>query len=218
MTNLLFSFAEISNNLVNSLNVTLGIWYVIILNAFGVIAILCKVTEYQMRSRNIVFILAILAQILWMLYFVFYGDFISAISCIITFISTLIFSQRENHQWAKSVWWLILFLAVQVVMVVFTFKGWKDIFSALAGFLGIFAYYSVDMKKYRRTSLFYSLAWLLNSLIKLYPLALASDLFSAVSVSIGIYRYDILKRPEPEKDKKIEQEKPCEQEQNSLEQ
>lgn len=218
MNNLLFSFTEISNKLVNTLNGTLGIWYVIILNAFGVIAILCKVTEYQMRRRNIVFILAIVAQILWMLYFVFYGDFLSAISCIITFISTLIFSQRENHQWAKSVWWLILFLAVQVAMVILTFKGLKDIFSALAGFLGIFAYYCVDMKKYRITSFFYSLAWLLNSIIKFYPLALASDLFSTISVSIGIYRYDIKKQPEPEKDKKTEQDKSCEQEQNSLEQ
>lgn len=205
-------------NLVNSLNGTLGIWYVIILNAFGVIAILCKVTEYQMRRRNIVFILAILAQILWMLYFVFYGDFLSAISCTLTFTSTLIFSQREKHNWAKGVWWLIIFLVIQAVMIVFTFKSFKDVFSALAGILGIFAYYCVDMKKYRITSFFYSLAWMLNSIIKFYPLALACDLFSTISVSIGIYRYDIKKQPEPEIDKKTEQEKSCEQEQNSLEQ
>jgi hypothetical protein len=113
---------------------------------------------------------------------------------LLTFLAVLLFSQREKYKWAKSVWWLVAFLVVQGALSVFTFKGWKDIFPALAGFGGVLAYYCVDMRKYRAISFFYSLAWLLNSVLKLYLLAFISDLASVISVSVGIYRYDIRKK------------------------
>ena len=119
---------QISENLVSTLNNSLGIWYLIILNAFGVIAICCKVVEYQSKKRTFAFILAMSSQVLWVLYFLFSGDFLSAISCLITFSSVMIFTQREQHKWARSIWWLIGFLLIQMVMTVFTFKSWQDIF------------------------------------------------------------------------------------------
>ena len=186
---------QISENLVSTLNNSLGIWYLIILNAFGVIAICCKVVEYQSKKRTFAFILAMSSQVLWVLYFLFSGDFLSAISCLITFSSVMIFTQREQHKWARSIWWLIGFLLIQMVMTVFTFKSWQDIFPALAGITGVCAYYCIDMRKYRATSFFYALFWLLNSICKGYVLALISDASSLISVSIGVLRYDILKKP-----------------------
>lgn len=185
---------QISENLVSTLNKSLGIWYLIILNAFGVIAICCKVVEYQSKKRTFAFILAMASQVLWVLYFLFSGDFLSAISCLITFSSVMIFTQREQHKWARSIWWLIGFLLIQMVMTVFTFKSWQDIFPTLAGITGVFAYYCIDMRKYRATSFFYALSWLLNSICKGYVLALISDASSLISVSVGILRYDILKK------------------------
>ena len=185
---------EISNILTNSLETSLGIWYSIILNAFGVIAIACKVVEYQSKKRVSAFILAMASQLLWVSYFVLSGDFISGISCLITFGSVMIFTQREKHQWAKSVWWLVGFLIVQLGLSVLTFKGARDIFPLLAGVTGVVAYYCVDMKKYRAISFFYAMFWLLNSISKGYILALVSDSASLISVSIGIVRYDILKK------------------------
>lgn len=194
MKNFLLAITQFSNNLVNFLSNSLGIWYFIILNAFGVLAIICKVCEYQIRQRKVIFVIAMLAQVFWALYFIFNGDFVSAFASLIAFVSVSIFSQRTKHKWAKSVCWLILFLVVQVSVATITFKTWKDIFSLTAGVLGVFTYYCIDLKKYRILSLFYSLAWLFNSIFKIYPVALASDVFSTISVSIGILRYDILKR------------------------
>jgi hypothetical protein len=198
MSNLLLSVTQFSDNLVSILSNSLGIWYLIILNAFGVIAICCKVCEYQLRGRKTIFLLAMSSQTLWVLYFVCQGDFISAIASGISFVSVLIFSQREKHAWARSVLWLIFFLALQGALTVFTFKTWRDLFALSAGVLGVFAYYTLDLKKYRFLSLFYALSWLCNSIFKMYPIALASDAFSTISVSIGIYRYDIKKQKSTE--------------------
>lgn len=194
MNNLLLSASETSAKFVSALTGFLGNWYVIIFNAFGVIAIIGKMLEYQSKKRNVAFIIAMCAQVSWLAYFLFSGDFVSVISCIMSFLSVLIFSQRKNHAWAKSVWWLVGFLVLQTVLCVFTFKNWKDIFVIGAGFSGVFAYYCVDMRKYRTISFFFASFWLLNSIMKLYVLALISDAISVISVSIGKYRYDIRKK------------------------
>ena len=199
MYNLLFSFVEISNKLVSILDNSLGIWYLIILNAFGVIAILCKVCEYQFRGRNTIFLFAMFALILWVLYFVFQGDFVSAIANIISFTSVFIFSKREKCKWARSVWWLILFVAIQCLLSAFAFKSWKDLFAFAAGVVGVFAYFCIDLKKYRFLSFFYAVAWLGNSLFKMYPVALCCDVFSTISVTLAIIRYDIKGIPEENK-------------------
>ena len=200
MNNLLLSVQSFSDNLVSILGNSLGIWYLIILNAFGVIAIGCKVCEYQSKKRSFAFMLANLSQMLWTAYFIFSGDFVSAISCVITFSAVMLFKQRDRHKWAKSVWWLVLFLAIQGTLSFFTYKSWKDIFVILAGVTGVMAYFCVDMRKYRILSFFYASFWLLNSIMKIYLLALISDLASVVSVSIGIFRYDILKSKSKEKE------------------
>ena len=64
----------------------------------------------------------------------------------------------------------------------------------MAGITGVMAYYCVNMRKYRILSFCYATFWLLNSIMKIYLLALISDLASVISVSIGIYRYDIRKQ------------------------
>lgn len=194
MNNLLVSASALSTQLVSALSAFFGNWYIIILNGFGVLAIICKMLEYQSKKRNVAFLIAMLAQLLWMAYFLFSGDFTSSISCLISFSAVLLFSQRKKHAWAKSVWWLLLFLAIQVVLCVFTFKSWKDIFVICAGISGVFAYYCVDMRKYRTISILYASCWLLNSIVKFYLLALISDTVSVISVLIGKYRYDIRKK------------------------
>ena len=196
MSNLLVSASVLSARLVATLTAFFGNWYVIIFNGFGVLAIVCKMLEYQAKKRNVAFMIAMLAQLLWLCYFMFSGDFTSSISCIISFAAVLLFSQRKKYAWAKSAWWLVVFLAIQAVLCVFTFKSWKDIFVIGAGVTGVFAYYSVDMRKYRTISIFYASCWLLNSIVKVYALATISDTVSVISVLIGKYRYDIRKKKE----------------------
>ena len=63
MTNLLLSATDFASGLVNYLSDTFGIWYTIILNAFGVIAITLKVIEYQSKTRRGSLTFAILSDL-----------------------------------------------------------------------------------------------------------------------------------------------------------
>ncbi|MBQ3219469.1 MAG: YgjV family protein [Clostridia bacterium] len=149
MLNLLISMAELSDNMVKFLNETLGIWYLIIPNAFGVIAIVSKVTEMQLKSRKTILVFAIIASISWVLYFGLQGGFTSSLSCLIIAIQVIIFSLRNKYKWANSLFWLFFFITLQIVMCVLTLKNWYDVLPTIAGIISVFAYYVLDEDKYR---------------------------------------------------------------------
>ena len=204
MNNLL-SINDISQNLVKTLNSTLGIWYLIILNGFGVIAILCKIFEYQVVKRDTMFVFSTIANVCWVLYFAMYGNFASTLTCTINVIKLLIFMQRGKHKWAESVWWLIGFLVLQILVAVFTVRAWYDVFSVAAGFLGILAYFVVNQRKYRALSFIHMATWVANSIVNFYPIALISDTVSTVSCGIAICRYDLVKKNKANKKEQTEQ-------------
>lgn len=185
---------ELSLKLVEALNASLGAWYLIILNSIGVIAIICKVIEYQIKKPSINKLMASVANFLWVLYFALYGDFASALTCVLTVVRIMIFAQRGKCKWASSSIWLYVFIILQIVVAVSTFRVWQDLFSITAGFVGIFAYYVLEQKKYRALSFVYMVLWLLNSISKAYLMGIISDSFSTVSVAIAIYRYDVRKK------------------------
>ena len=191
-----------TNGTVQALSAFFGFaLYLIILNGFGVLAIACKVTEYQVKNRLTMLTVATLANFLWVLYFVFYGDWASALTCVIATIRLLIFLQKGKKKWADSNFWLILFLALQVIVSFISFTSFKDVFALTAGFVGIIAYYVIDARKYRILSLIFMLLWIVNGILKFYPVALVSDSFSVISVTVAIFRYDIF----APKGKKIEE-------------
>ncbi|MBR2498091.1 MAG: YgjV family protein [Clostridia bacterium] len=193
MNNLLFSVATITAN------------------AFGIFAIICKILEYQVKKRNVMFTLATIANVCWVLYFVFLSNIASSFTCIINVIKLLIFMQRGNYKWAESIWWLILFLILQVLVTIFTVASWVDVFCITAGFLGVLAYFFKNARTYRILSFIHMAIWVANSIANFYPIALISDTFSTVSCGVAIVRYDIIKQ----KPKKIDQKQSIENNQQS---
>lgn len=176
---------------------TLGVWYWIILNMFGVIAIICKILEYQVKKRSTMYILVTIASLCWTAYFAFYGNLISSITCALGALKFLVFMKRDTCKWARSIIWLYAFLALQTGVVVFTSIkafSWLSIFTILAGYVGIFAYFVTDPRKYRLVSFVHMALWVINSSIYFYPVALASDSFSTISCAVAIYRFDLSKK------------------------
>lgn len=205
----LLTIADFSDNMIKTLNDTLGIWYIIILNAFGVFAIVCKILEYQVKSRDKCFILSTVANACWVMYFFLFGNFASALTCVINVVKLLVFMQRGKRSWADSWVWLALFLVAQIIVTVFTVSSWVDVFCITAGFLGIFAYFVSDRKQYRLLSFVHMAVWVANSIANFYLIALLSDSFSTVSCGLAIYRFDIKKQAKD----KVEDNK---EEQNSV--
>lgn len=194
INNLLFSIIEISDKLVGTLSNSLGIWYTIILNAFGVIAILLKVSEFQLKSRKLIFLFASLSALCWVMYFLVQGDFVSMFINLICMINIIIFLQRDKYKWASSKWLLYLFVALQLTLGILSFKAWHDVFAIVGGVLTTLSYFVLSKKTYRFINVFNMSSWVANSISKMYVIALINDSFALISVIVSIFRFYVFKR------------------------
>jgi mannose/fructose/N-acetylgalactosamine-specific phosphotransferase system component IIC len=115
--------------------------------------------------------------------------------------------QRGKHKWADSIFWLIFFLVVQIVVSVFTFSDWRSIFAIVAGLISTVAYFVMSEKLYRY--LFFALItlWLVNGFIYFYWIAVIHDAFAWVSIVIAIFRYNIKSKKEQKAVAETESEK-----------
>lgn len=165
----------------------------VIANLLGLIAVVLKVVEYQLKKRSVRIVLAMCGNICWICYFFLKGGYASTISGVIAITSNTIFLLREKHNWAKSVWWLVAFLIMTGVNCVVGYKSWIDIFAITAGLFGVLAYFVISDKLYRVFSFVCMLAWLLNSIFNQYGIALVNDAFATISVTVAILSMYVFK-------------------------
>lgn len=169
----------------------------VLANILGLIAVVLKVVEYQLKKRSTRIFLAMIGNVCWIVYFFLKGSFASGISGFIAITSNTIFLLREKRDWAKSSWWLVAFLIMTGINCVVGYKTWIDIFAITAGLFGVLAYFVIDDKMYRYFSFICMVAWLLNSIFNQFGIALVNDAFATVSVTIAILRmYVFNKKPQ----------------------
>lgn len=196
---MLFSLAAIGGNIVTELTGALGdVWYAVLINFIGVVAIAIKITETQNKKRNRIVLFAVLGHTCWTTYFVLNGNFTSAMVNVVGCIQGLVFMQRGKYKWANSIFWLFFFLAIQVALSIFTWNGPFSLFSIFGGLISTVAYFVMNEKVYRYLFLAMSLLWVGNGIVYFYPIALIHDCFATVSITIAIVRYNFLGK-EPRK-------------------
>ena len=194
MNNLLFSFASLGKTVYDGLINSLGIiWFNVLINFIGSVAILVKVIETQNKKRTRIVLFAVLNYFLWITYFVLNGNFTAAVVNGISFIQLLIFLQRGKYKWADSYFWLVFFILAQVVAGFFTWAGPYSLFSITAGILSTVAYFVMDEKIYRYFFLALITLWIFNGIVYGYVIALIHDIFAFVSILIAIIRYNFKK-------------------------
>ncbi len=172
------------DKLIQFISTSFGIWSV-----FGILAIIIKICEYQFKNRTVRISFYALASLGWATYFLLKGSVVSGVANIVGIAQSLVFMQRENHKWAKSYLWLVLFIGLQIANCAIGFSAWHDVFPVLASVLGGVAYFIIDEEKYRYIALISCVFWLCNSISKVAILALVCDVSCTISGFIGLVRF-----------------------------
>ena len=177
------------NLLVDQLRANLGIFYYVLVYGVGIIAMVLSIAAFQFKYRVAIVICNCFAQISWVLYFLLQGDMTSAIACAMTAVMLAIFSKQSKWKWVKSPWCIVFFILLNCAFFAFSFAVWSDVFPLLAGIFAVIANSRSSEKRLRQFSLLWCGCWMLNSIFKMYPVALSNDLFCTISTIVGLIRY-----------------------------
>ena len=167
----------------------MGFFYYILVYAIGLIAMAFSVFAFQFKKRLTIILSTLIGQASWVLHFLLQGDLASAIVCGISAIMLAVFSKKDQWKWATSKITVALFIVVNLVFSLLSFKVYSDVFPLLAGIFVVIANSRSSEKRLRQFSLVWCLSWLLNSAFKMYPVAFVNDLLCTISTVVALVRY-----------------------------
>ena len=188
---------------VEALAEAMGLGYDILVYGIGILAMTLSVIAFQFKRRVAIILCNCLGQTSWVLYFLLQGDLTSAIACGLSAIMLAVFSKKDQWKWATGKISITVFIVLIGGFSLLSFRVWSDVFPLLAGVFAVLANSRSTEKRLRQLALPWCLAWLLNSACKMYPVALANDLFCTCSTVIALIRYRDRGREEKENDGKI---------------
>lgn len=174
---------------VEGLSSALGFGYHVLVWGIGILAMVLSVISFQFKRGITIVFCNFLGQSSWVAYFLLQGDLASAIACGLSALMLAVFSRKERWKWATGPISIAVFLVLLTGFSLLSFQGWTDIFPLLAGIFAVIANSRKTEKRLRQYSLLWYLFWLLNSILKRYPVALVNDLLCTVSTVVSLVRY-----------------------------
>ena len=176
--------------MLNALNVgDAGLWHTAFIYLSGILAMLLSVIAYQFKHRVTIIVVNFSGQACWVVYFLLQSDFTSAVSCALTVIVMAVYSMKGKWAWVSRNVTAISFLLAVTVFSVLTFATWMDIFPLLAGIFAVIANSQSNEKRLRQFSAIWCALWLVNSILKVYPVALVNDVLCTGSTIVSLIRY-----------------------------
>ena len=129
-----------------------------------------------------------------MVYSLFFLSAITAgVLAIIATIRIILFYQREKYDWAKSKFWLGLFIILFILFGVYSWQSWYSVLPIIGFILGTVSYWVINPRHIRILVLLTQIPWFFYAvIIGSYSLFL-NESFVLISVLVGIYRFDIRK-------------------------
>ena len=177
-----------ANCLLSGFLLNSGLVYNIAIYAIGIIAIMFSVIAFQFKNKITIILCSFCGQSCWVVYFLLQSDFVSAISCALSAIMLAVFSRQNKWKWATSPAMIATFMVAITCFSLLTFKTWVDVFPLSAGIFVVIANSRKSEKRLRQFAIFWCLSWLLNSILKMYPVAFISDFFCTVSTIVALIR------------------------------
>ena len=176
---------------------------IVLIYAVGILAMVLSVIAYQFKYRVTIIVVNFSGQACWVIYFLLQSDFTSAVSCALTVIVMAIYSMKGKWTWVSSKICFVTFMVAMISFSLVTFAGWKDIFPLLAGVFAVIANSRSDERSLRFYSAIWCALWLMNSILKVYPVAFVNDVLCTSSSIISIFRYSETK-PSTEETQTVE--------------
>lgn len=160
---------------------------------FGFTAMAIAISTYQFNKHKTMMILLTLCSTFWCLHFLCLKAYTAVAMNVINLLRNTVYGFRDR-KWAQSNAVPFVFLAISVVAVVLTWKNAWDLFPLVAAVFATFANWQTDTRKLRYLTYPVSAGWLVYNIVNGSMAGMCNEIFTIVSLTVGVVRYDILKK------------------------
>ncbi len=166
----------------------------IVAQIFGVLIIISNVIAMQMKNKKQILFWYILANMFSVINYVLLKGDSGAIICFFAIIQTVINNIFEKRGKKIPTNIVSLFIGISIILGAVTYKSQIDILPIVCSILYTLIIIQDKEKNIRKLALANIIIWISYGIICKAYTASISDLITAVSTLIGIYRFDIKKK------------------------
>lgn len=164
----------------------------IIAQLVGFVAMAGTITAFQINNRKKMLIILFGTSLLYTAHFLLLGAFTGAAMNGVNAVRNVVFYNKYEHSWARSNWWLALFIMLFVAFGVLTWQGWYSALPIIGMVVGAVAFWLKKPRYIRLVAITVPPFWFTyNYIVGSYP-GMAVEIFTFTSIAVAMVRYDVL--------------------------
>ncbi len=160
----------------------------------GGIATVIGFLIFQQKDRRRILMMKLICDVLWLLHFLLLGAYSGMVLSVVAAAREITFRILDRRGKRRSIFWLFLFLAANMLLV---FSAWNSpwsICSLISGQLATLAFWQSSPQRTKILSLFVCLSQITYAIAVGSYAAVGNEIITLASIGIFFFRYFYAKR------------------------
>lgn len=156
----------------------------------GLIALFFAILAFQGKERRQILLRQSFAATLFSIHFWLLSAYSGSVMNLISVFRNIISEKKDRKSWAKSIWWMYLFIGLSLVAVVYFWQGPISLLPALGiivGTIGVWRNKPGEVRFYMLLTVF---IWIPYTIITKSYSGLLTQIIIGTSIVSGMYRLD----------------------------
>lgn len=162
----------------------------IISQILGILALVCNIFCYQMKSPKKLLFWQITASVMWIMNLGIKGAVVGVLLNVHAVVRLTVYYFAENHKWARSKVWLPVFMISAAAIVILTYTGIPDALALIGTLCTIYSFSAGDTAKTRLFTLPSPPCWFVYHLMQKNLGGVLNEVFVFTSIIVGMLRLD----------------------------
>jgi hypothetical protein len=163
-----------------------------LIQIIGFIGLAFFVISFQQKSRNLILVLMIFGQAIFLVHFILLGAWTAAGMNTVGMARTLVFRFREERKWASRGFWPVLFILLFAIAGLLAGESWLGILPVIAMSIETTGLWMKNVRVLRVINLFPHPFWFTYNWLKGSWAGVVCEIFVFSSILAAIIRYDLL--------------------------
>lgn len=163
---------------------------------FGILGALAMMISSWQKNRKKIFAFLFFDNLFYFTQYIILGAYAGAITNVVGFVRTLVFSKKNENKFMSSKYSLIIIILLYVIINFFTYDGIPSLFPAIASIIYAFVLWQDKPKDIRKGTIVMLCMWCIyNIFVKAYVAGLV-EFTLLVSTIFAAYKIDYKSKKE----------------------